>query len=170
VQLAIKIGPQIGGALTADLMRYYARTLALIDRPPLCVGQYRRADDGKAAADTYLDMIAHFRSQPTEGNAEAFRGPLRAFPMAAALSKRYGATDRYKEEAIGFLNDPRPHFSAAKAHVLIDSVADKKLFGRSELELIRDIALTLPEALAGNDHELISGTRSCASLSAFATA
>ena len=85
----------------------------------------KRNDDGLAAADAYLDVIATFRQQDWTGNAEAFHTLIDTFPLALVMSRRYGPADRFRAEAIAFLTDARPHFGHAKSRILANVVAGR---------------------------------------------
>jgi hypothetical protein len=113
----------------------------------------KRIDDGRAAADAYLDVIAAYRQQDWTDNAEAFHTLIDTFPLALVMSRRYGAADRLRAEAIAFLTDARPHFAHAKSGVLAGVVAEKKLFGRDELLQLRDVSLSLLQDVAGGTEQ-----------------
>jgi|GEM_PF-4900297 len=115
----------------------------------------KRKDDGRAAADAYLDAIDFYHAQPTEKNGEAFAALRILFPMAGLMSRRYGVADRYKSLATAFITDARPHFAALRGRVLIAAVSDKAAFKSDDLAVLRNAALNLFGALAGNDTDLI---------------
>jgi hypothetical protein len=125
----------------------YAHAIAVITK---------RKDDGRAAAETYLDAVGFYLEQPTtEDEGEAFAALGALFPMAALMSRRYGSAERYKAVATAFITGTRPGFAALRARVLIAAVNDKTTFKREDLAALRSAALGLFPALAGNDTDLL---------------
>jgi hypothetical protein len=116
----------------------------------------KRWEDGRAAAEAYLDAIVFYRAQPEQQNFEAATALRHLFPIAAMMSRRYGVSDRYKAEATGFITAGAPFYAASRARLLIDAVSDRKTFTKDDFRAMREAALALIATLAGNDVQLIT--------------
>jgi len=115
----------------------------------------RREDDGRVAAEAYLDAIHHYRQQEPRDNFDAFHALQRMFPVAMVMARRHGVFDRFKEEALTFLLDGPEWFVRVKSQLLELAVEDSRRFMREDMIRLRGFSLDLPLQLRGGYHEEI---------------